>query len=484
MKRRRKGTGTIEALPDGRFRPRLPIGTRQRLEPCATEEEATRMLDAAVAELADGTMGAVGGETVRAFGESVIDERERTGTRSAKTDRSRWATHVATWECAEWPLRAVSSADGREWLAEMFKKNAKPGCGQKSTKRRRLSATTIQNTLNLFRVVFQVAVERGLVPANPMKDIRLPRGAGKTHEPWTYLVPEEQEKLLACEAIPEGDRLLIAFALGTGLRQGELWNLELRDVRIDEGKIVVRFGSRGKATKSGRIRRVPLFGMARKALDRWLVMLETLPNPHGLLFPLPSGARRQKGKRPKGWAEWLTAAGIVAVERHDGRAVRWHDLRHTCGSSLVAGWWGRRWALIEVRDMLGHRSVTTTERYAHLSEDALDAAARETDTATSQGHDSENSHEASSKTMRNDRAPPARLERTTFGLGNLRNPESASEVSSVRGLILDLSGRAKAALEAIADGDPAAWARATAVLAAIVEAGAAAGSRQLGRRSA
>jgi integrase len=45
-----------------------------------------------------------------------------------------------------------------------------------------------------------------------------------------------------------------------------------------------------------------------------------------------------------------------------------------CASSLVAGWWGRPWRLEMVRDVLGHSSVTVTERYAHLSPSVLDEA--------------------------------------------------------------------------------------------------------------
>jgi hypothetical protein len=105
---------------------------------------------------------------------------------------------------------------------------------------------------------------------------------------------------------------------------------------------------------------------------------------------------------------------VDAIKRHDRMLVRWHDLRRTCGSSLIAGWWGRRWSMIEVRDMLGHRSVTTTERYAHLSESALQQAARDTYLPEISPEPEEAISNSPTVTL----APPRRLERPTNGLGN------------------------------------------------------------------
>jgi hypothetical protein len=87
------------------------------------------------------------------------------------------------------------------------------------------------------------------------------------------------------------------------------------------------------------------------------------------VFPTQRGARRVKA--PKLWPALRRRAGI-------SRRVRWHDLRHTCASSLVAGWWGRTWALIEVCALLGHSSVAVTELYAHLAPDVVRTAARGT----------------------------------------------------------------------------------------------------------
>jgi integrase len=102
-----------------------------------------------------------------------------------------------------------------------------------------------------------------LRPLEPRRSAASCRGPGRTHEPWTYLEPKEQEALLESESIPEAVRLLIAFAVGTGMRQGEIWNLATRDVCMSENQVIVRYGSRGRSTKGKRIRYVPLLGSRR-----------------------------------------------------------------------------------------------------------------------------------------------------------------------------------------------------------------------------
>ena len=62
-----------------------------------------------------------------------------------------------------------------------------------------------------------------------------------------------------------------------------------------------------------------------------------------------------------------------------GQPLRWHDLRHTCGASLISGWWGRAWRLEEIKELLGHSDISVTQRYAHLARGALLKAAEQTD---------------------------------------------------------------------------------------------------------
>jgi integrase len=199
-----------------------------------------------------------------------------------------------------------------------------------------------------------------------------------------FLDPEAQRRLIdICGDDPE--RWIVQFALGTGLRQGEQWSLPLVDVCIDgeEPHVMVRYGSEGKTTKSGKVRSVPLFGIGLEAAREWLKILPSYAahNPKGLMFPTPShqrwdgkavvgGCRRQKCKTPVIWQK-VRAAFLP-------RRVWWHLLRHTTASSLVAGWWGERWRLEEVRGLMGHSTIRVTERYAHLADSTLKQVAAAT----------------------------------------------------------------------------------------------------------
>src|SRR5262249_14980061 len=150
-----------------------------------------------------------------------------------KSDRSRWRTHVESAVFIDWPLASIRPVHIRDWLAAMQRKNAAPGRGHKTAPKRKLEKQTVKNTLNLLRCCFDEALERELIHENPAREVHLPRAQRKdrrTFDPWTYLMPEEQNALLSCEAIPEEDRDLAAFAMWTGVRESEQWNLELCDV--------------------------------------------------------------------------------------------------------------------------------------------------------------------------------------------------------------------------------------------------------------
>jgi len=374
LKHRSPGLGTITPLPNGRFRVRAPLqpdGTRPPLGTYTTREEAEGILSAAAYKLATGQAQRDGSATFAAFARRVLDLRE-VHVRSIRDERNRFAKHLERSTLADLRLSDVRPAD----IVALVRGLQRTDAADRRAPRK-LSKQTIKHVFGLVSVIFAEALLQGFVDVNPCTGLRLRlKNDGPTE--FAYLTPEEQAAVRGCDGIPHAERLIIRFAMGTGLRQGEQWNLELRDLHADgsEPHAFVRWGSKGKAPKNGRARRVPLFGDALVAAREWLRVLPSYArrNPEGLVFPTPRGARRQKGKFGTvklPFHAMLVAAGIT-------KPFRWHDLRHTCVTSLVCGWWGRVWNLIEVRDMCGHSSTKITERYAHLAETVLKRAARET----------------------------------------------------------------------------------------------------------
>lgn len=300
--------------------------------------------------------------------------RRVSGVRDWKNDAGRWRSYVVPAGFIDEQIAKVTRAMARGWLVELAGKT-----GERSGKI--LAPQTLRNALNLVRVCFEDARVDELRADNPFRDLRFPKGRlARSEDAWTVLYPAEQRTLFEGEIVPMAERQILRFAVGSGLREGELWSLGLDDVHMQrDPHVVVRWGGIWKGerepTKNGKPRRVPLFGMSLDAMRRWLDVLPRYAkeNRFKLVFPQPNGNHRWL-EPPRGWEAWLQTANI-------GRSVRWHDLRHTCASSLVAGWWGRAWSLEEVARLLGHSSVKTTERYAHFADDFLTRAADESDPA-------------------------------------------------------------------------------------------------------
>ena len=304
--RRQRGSGTIErvetTLADGttkvKFRPRLSTPEcRKSLGFVATAEEADVMLEAARAALFSGDDAPR--LTLRAWGMRVLDRRESEGYLSVDDDRLRWSAHIEKDPIADLPLVALTRRDVFEWLDRLCAKFAQDRRG-----RRKLAKGSLQNALNLLRAALEMAVARQVIRSNPAAGVKVPKREAPTEEPWTNLVLAEQSAVWSCEEIPAHHNLWMQVAVGTGIREGEQFNLHLHDVRADgeDPEIVVRYGSKKSGPKSTRgkikIRHVPLFGLGLRAMRAWLAMLPSYcpKNPLGLVFPGPTGARKQPGK--------------------------------------------------------------------------------------------------------------------------------------------------------------------------------------------
>lgn len=145
---------------------------------------------------------------------------------------------------------------------------------------------------------------------------------------------------------------LILLSLKTGMRQGEVFNLDWRDVDLDNKILTVE----GDTSKSGQTRHIPIHPEILTVLTNWRKPEER----QGYVFPSKSGGRLDNVKK-----SWI---GVLA--RAEIKEFRWHDMRHTFASNLVM----KGAALNSVRLLLGHSNITMTQRYAHLGSDSAAAA--------------------------------------------------------------------------------------------------------------
>jgi integrase len=162
------------------------------------------------------------------------------------------------------------------------------------------------------------------------------------------------------------DAELIRIAAYTGLRRGELIALKWRDVDFAGHKVVVRRAVSAEvelnSTKSRRAREVPLPDQAAAALDR-LSRRAEFTSSDDYVFVNRLGRRLDGSALRRRFERARDAAGL--------EPLRFHDLRHTYGSLLIAGGID----LASVKQAMGHSRISTTERYLH-ARPASELAAR------------------------------------------------------------------------------------------------------------
>ncbi len=281
------------------------------------------------------------------YSETVLpdfDDAER-GTR-AKHLRL-WSQHFAGLSLAE--LTGDRIAKARDALAAETYTRGKNG------KPRTRSGATLNRYLATLSALLSFAVkERRLIDRNPVADIRRkPEPRGRTR----FLSDDERGALLDACAASEWPalRALVLLAITTGARRGELIGLRWADVDLKAGRALVR------ETKNGEQRTLPLAG---KALEAVRELKLTNAQRSAFVFPAPTVVLNPATGKPEldgpySWFddEWhaaLTAAGIADF--------RFHDLRHTTASMLAA----QGASLLEIADVLGHKTLAMVKRYSHL----------------------------------------------------------------------------------------------------------------------
>lgn len=175
---------------------------------------------------------------------------------------------------------------------------------------------------------------------NPCKDVRSLKVDNKIVR---YLTDEEKTRLLKSAKVIGGKFYLkVLMALTTGMRKGELDKLRWSNIDFDRGLAEL------SDTKNGMPRHTPIPSITLDELIKHREISNRLIFPSSVNPEKPFSYRKQ-------WENCLRIANITSF--------RWHDLRHDTASTLARD--GR--TLKEIAEILGHKSLASTDRYAHLS---------------------------------------------------------------------------------------------------------------------
>jgi integrase len=262
-----------------------------------------------------------------------------------------WAMeNKKSWQADEWnyhrhieprfkdkPLDKISPFDLEKLKIELSR--ATTSTGQNYAK------ATIKHQLVLLRRLYNLARKWGhYAGSSPFANIEMPKLDNQVTE---FLEDEQVARLFkTLDEWPFKDSVaFVKFALFTGLRRGELFKLRWDDVDLDRRFVTLREPKGGKSQT---------LAISPPAAD----VLRTLERTSEYCFPGKDGNQRANFRGP--WVRIRKAADLP-------EDFRFHGLRHHFASSLVS----KGIDLAIVKELLTHKDIGTTQRYAHLAPSAI-----------------------------------------------------------------------------------------------------------------
>lgn len=223
------------------------------------------------------------------------------------------------------------------------------------------ASSSINRFIAAVRTFFAYCKKLGYIEVNPaleLKTVRLPK-----HIP-TFLTAREVDSLCA---LPEAhellwetrDKALFEMMYSSGCRVSEIVSLKIKDFGSDFSSVIVT----GKGKKDRKV----YFGKeAQEALEIYLADRKKRFASEKLQDNSPYVFVNQKGGAlTTGGVRYILSkyTGLQGINRH----VSPHALRHTFATAMLANGADVR----VVQEMLGHSSISTTQRYTHITTEKL-----------------------------------------------------------------------------------------------------------------
>jgi integrase/recombinase XerC len=279
---------------------------------------------------------------------------------SLPTEMQRFAAHLETERRASAHTVRAYLADLSQYAAYLAGANASvvpssPALVRGFVARAAAEAgpSSLGRKLSTLRSFYGFLVREGMAPGNPARAVASPRRPKRLPE----VLPEEEVAALVEAPAGDGpaalrDRAILELLYGSGLRVSELVGLDVDDVDL-EARLVRVLGKRRKE------RIVPFGKAAALALRRWVAegrpALAKAARSGAPLFLNARGGRLLQRSVARRLDRAVLAAGLP-------RHVHPHVLRHCFATHLL----GNGADLRGIQELLGHASLSTTQRYTHL----------------------------------------------------------------------------------------------------------------------
>jgi integrase/recombinase XerC len=211
-----------------------------------------------------------------------------------------------------------------------------------------MSNSSLQRELSCIRSLFKYLLREGIIDSSPGKQVRLRRAARKLPDTLSY---QEIQILLETDSpspIAIRNAAIIELLYSSGIRLGELIQLSLNDIDLDNRMLLV-FG------KGMKTRYVPFGRLACDAIKVWLGVRKQLADEkERALFVGKKGRRINRSV--------VQDLLRKQSEKRIKKRVSPHLLRHSCATHLLEA----SGDLKAVQEILGHASISTTQIYTHL----------------------------------------------------------------------------------------------------------------------
>ncbi len=212
-----------------------------------------------------------------------------------------------------------------------------------------LTKTSVSRQISSIRTFFRFLYREGYVKTNPAKLVSSPKS--ERHLPKFLSVDDAfllMEKPEGIGFLPARDKAILELLYSSGLRVSELAGLNIEDLNIKEGLIIVH----GKGRKE---RILPIGSKAIDAIKTYLVERLLAKKKEKALFLNRLGTR-------------LTDRGVRRIVVKYAKEIQIkgrigpHTLRHSFASHMLQGGADLR----VIQELLGHKSLSTTQKYTHL----------------------------------------------------------------------------------------------------------------------